>query len=97
MPAAKLDQHPFGGWHHTNDHGWLFKRSPRFADGIYREAGSFLRTPFTEGCSWVFGLGFIGYHFLSSIITFKVQFSSVLIVLYLPSVHVGLRWGFLLR
>ena len=30
MPAAKLDWYRFGGWHHTNDHGWLFKslRSP---------------------------------------------------------------------
>ena len=41
------------GWHHTNDHGWLFKRSPRFTDGIYREAGLFLTTPFTEGCDGV--------------------------------------------
>ena len=50
-PAAK---YPFGGWHHANDHGWLFKRlSPRFIDGIYREAGSFLTTPFTEGCDGV--------------------------------------------
>ncbi len=48
MPAAKLGWCPFGGWHHTNDHGWLFKRSPRFTDGIYREAGLFLRTPFTR-------------------------------------------------
>ena len=47
MPAAKLDQYPFGGWYHTNDHGWLFKRSPRFTDGIYREAGLFLTTPLT--------------------------------------------------
>ena len=29
------------------------KRSPRFTDGIYREAGSFLTTPFTEGCEGV--------------------------------------------
>ena len=36
--------YPFGGWHHTNDHGWLFKRSPRFTDGIYQEAGLFLTT-----------------------------------------------------
>jgi hypothetical protein len=52
MPAAKLDEYPLGGWHHTNDHGWLFKRSPRFTDGIYQEAGSFLTTP-TEGCGGV--------------------------------------------
>ena len=52
MSAAKLDECPFGGWHHTNDHGWLFKRSPRFTNGIHWEAGFFLRT-FTEGCDGV--------------------------------------------
>ena len=53
MSAAKLDKYPFDGWRRTNDHGWLFKRSPRFTDGIYWEAGLFLRTPFTEGCDGV--------------------------------------------
>ena len=55
MSAAKLDKYPFGGWHHTNDHGGLFKRSPRFTNGIYREAGLVLRTSFmiTEGCDGV--------------------------------------------
>ena len=32
------------------DHGWVFKRSPRFTNGVYREAGLFLRALFTEGC-----------------------------------------------
>ena len=41
----------FGGWHHTNDHSWLFKRSPRFTDEIYWEAGLFLRAPFTRGAT----------------------------------------------
>ena len=27
-----------------------------------------------SSCSWVFGLDFFGYYFLSSIIIFKVQF-----------------------
>ena len=31
----------------------LFKRYPRFTNEIYREAGSFLRTSFTEGCDGV--------------------------------------------
>ena len=31
------------GWHHTNDHGWLFQRSPRVIRGIYWEPGSFLK------------------------------------------------------
>ena len=31
----------------------FFKRSPRFMNGIYWEAGLFLRTPFTEGCDGV--------------------------------------------
>ena len=53
MSAAKLDRYPFGGWHHTNDHGWLFKRSPRFTNGIYLDAGLCLRTPLTEGCDGV--------------------------------------------
>ena len=42
--SVKLDC-PFGGWHHANDHGWLFKRSPRFTEGICREAHLFLTTP----------------------------------------------------
>ena len=29
------------------------KWSPRFTDGIYREAGLFLTTPFTKGCDGV--------------------------------------------
>ena len=32
-------------YHHTNDHGWLFKRSPRFTNGMYWEAGLFLLDP----------------------------------------------------
>ena len=35
MSAAKLDWYPFGGRHQTNDHGWIFKRSPRLINGIY--------------------------------------------------------------
>ena len=52
MSAAKLDWYPFGGWHRTNDHGWHFKMSTStlITNGIYREAGLFLRTPFMEGC-----------------------------------------------
>ena len=30
--------YPFGGWYHTNAHGWLCKRPPRFINGIYWEA-----------------------------------------------------------
>ena len=54
------------------------------------------------GCSWVFGLEFIGYYLLSSIITCRVQRSvprmlSLIIILQAPSVPAiqfssGLHW-----
>ena len=53
MPAAKLDSYPFGSGHHTNDYGWLFKRSPCLTDEIYQEAGVFLTAPITERCGGV--------------------------------------------
>ena len=31
-------------WYHTNDHGWLSKRSPRFTNGIYSR--EFIGRPF---------------------------------------------------
>ena len=78
MKKSQWRQFPFGGWHHANDHGWLFKRSPRFTDGIHREAGSFLTTPFTEG------RGGVNHQTLppgrSNVLHFQplcVQFSSV--------------------
>ena len=37
----------------TTENTGFSKWSPRFTDGIYREAGLFLTTPFTEGCDGV--------------------------------------------
>ena len=42
---------PFGGWHHTNDHGCRFKRSLRFTNGIYWEASLFCRPPSRRGAT----------------------------------------------
>ena len=42
-------------WIHVFKHACVcaggFKRSPRFVEGIYWEAGLFLRTPLTKGCA----------------------------------------------
>ena len=69
---------------YTNN-DWLFKRYPRFTDGIYWEAGLFLTTPFTEGCE---GVSYQTLPLAARICcTFSpTTFSSVLVVVYLPSV-----------
>ena len=74
---AGLKWYPFGGWHHTNDHGWLFKRSPRFTNGIYWEAALFLRAPFTKGCDGVNQPCPLAARVLLYLLHHFVEFSSV--------------------
>ena len=49
----------------------------------------FSSVQFSSVCSWAFGLGLIGYYFLSSIIIFKVQFNSVQRRLFIIQPHLS--------
>ena len=52
--ATRQRQHHYGiATRHRHSIVIHSKRSPRFTDGIYLEAGLFLMTPFTEGCDGV--------------------------------------------